>query len=94
MNTYYLFGSYTRESLKHISRDRTDRARELIQNFGGEIILMHATLGCHDLVLIINFPDNKAAMKASVALTRDTGIRFETLPAVTVTDFDELVREI
>jgi uncharacterized protein with GYD domain len=92
MTTYYLFGTYTNEALENISAERTEKCRDVIEKYGGEIILMHALLGEYDLVFIINFPDNEAAMKASIALNKLTGISFMTSPAVTVARFDEIVK--
>ena len=39
----------------------------------------------------MDFPGVKEAMKASVELTKLLGISFRTVPAVTVSEFDELV---
>ncbi len=90
MNTFLMFGNYTAQGLGQISADRTQAAVELIQKFGGEVDAMYATLGKHDLVLVVSFPDVPSAMKASVALAKQTGITFRTSPAVTVEEFDEM----
>jgi len=55
---------------------------------------MYATLGQQDLLLVLSLPGTPEAMKASVALTKLTGISFNTMPAVTVQDFDKLMSEI
>ena len=73
---------------------RTDKAVDLIKQLGGEVQAMYATLGQHDLVLVVSLPGTDAAMKASVALTKLTGIGFNTMPAVSVEDFDKLMGEI
>ncbi|MFN3967204.1 MAG: GYD domain-containing protein, partial [Endomicrobiia bacterium] len=62
--------------------------------FNGEVKSMFALLGEHDLVLIVDFPDIKSAMKASISLTKLTGISFSTLPAVTVEQFDKMVSDL
>lgn len=94
MNTYLLFGKYTPAALGAISPQRTEQAMELIDRFGGEVQAMYATLGEHDLVLVVNFPGNGEALKASVALTKTLGIGFSTAPAVTVQQFDQLIDEL
>lgn len=91
MSTYYLFGKYTTEALQASSATRTTQCTQLIEKLGGEIILMHALLGEYDLALIINFPSNEEALKASVSLSKLTGMSFRTCPAVTVDKFDEIV---
>ena len=40
---------------------------------------------------IVDFPSPEQAMKTSVALAKQLGISFSTLPAVSVEDFDMLV---
>jgi uncharacterized protein with GYD domain len=54
---------------------------------------MHALLGQFDLCFCVKLPDVEAAMKASVTLTRLTGISFTTCPAVTVETFDRIVAD-
>ncbi len=94
MITYYFLGNYTSKSLNSVSAARTKECAELVENYDGEIILMHALIGQYDLALIIKFPNNEAALKASIALTKTTGIRFVSFPAIAVAHFDEMVSEI
>ena len=94
MATFFMFGQYSSEALKGMSAGRTDKAVSLIKKFGGEVNSMYALLGERDLVLIVDFPEVKQAMKASVALTKMTGVSFTTSPAVAVEDFDKMIAEI
>jgi uncharacterized protein with GYD domain len=89
-----LFGKYTSEALKKISSKRTEKAVSIIKELGGEVVSMYALLGECDLVLIVNLPDIKQAMKASVALNKLTNISFTTSPAVSVDEFDKMMSEI
>jgi uncharacterized protein with GYD domain len=52
---------------------------------------MYALLGEKDLVFIVTLPGTKEAMKASVSLSKLTGISFTTSPAVTVDEFDKIL---
>ena len=61
-----------------------------IKNFGGKVKSMYALLAEQNLMLIVSFPDTEDVMKASVALTRLTGIAFTTSPAVEVEEFDKM----
>jgi uncharacterized protein with GYD domain len=89
-----MFGTYSLEGLKAISADRTKKIISLIENYGGKVNSMHALLGEKDLIFITDFPGIGEAMRASVALTKMTGISFSTSPAVTVEDFDKLTADI
>ncbi|MHC4403453.1 MAG: GYD domain-containing protein [Planctomycetota bacterium] len=91
MATYLLFGKYSPQALGQMSAERTASAAELIEKFGGEVESMYATLGPNDLVFVLSFPTTEDAMKASVALSKLTGIAFTTAPAVTITEFDQLM---
>ena len=90
MATYLLFGKYSAEALKGISARRSDEAKALIKKHGGELKAAYAMLGCVDLVMIADLPDNTRAMAASMALAKASGIAFTTAPAVPIDEFDKL----
>ena len=94
MATFLMFGKYSSRALQEMSVQRTDKAVDLIKQFGGEVQAMYATLGQHDLVFVVSLPGTDEAIKASVTLTKLTGISFNTMPAVSVQEFDKLMSEI
>jgi len=94
MATFLMFGKYSPEALKQISSKRTEEVVKVVKKFKGEVKAMYALLGEKDLVFILTFPEMEQAMKASVALSKLTGIAFTTFPAVTVEDFDKLMAEV
>jgi uncharacterized protein with GYD domain len=51
---------------------------------------MYAVLGKYDLAFIVDFPGTAEAMKASIAVTRLTGIGFTTSPAISIEEFDRM----
>ena len=94
MATFFMFGKYSSEGLKEMSAERTGKAVGLIKKFDGKVDSVYALLGEQDLVLIADFPGVEQAMKASVALTKMTGVSFTSSPAVPVEDFDKMMAEI
>ena len=94
MTTYFLTGKYTLEALQGISASRTKDAVKLIKKYGGEVVSMFALLGEKDLLIIVNFPDLDSVVKASVALSKKTGISFSTTTAVPVERFDKLTARL
>ncbi len=94
MATFFMFGNYSGEAMKGMSAARTDSAKNLIKKFGGEVHSMYALLGDTDLALILELPGIEEAMKASVAMSKMTGISFTTSPAVTVEDFDRMMAQL
>jgi len=91
MTTYLMFGKYSSQALKGISSKRTGEAHKLIAENGGEIVAQYTLLGDNDLLLIINFPSIEEVIKTSVALNKLTGISFNSVPAITVEQFDKLI---
>ncbi|MBN1672487.1 MAG: GYD domain-containing protein [Kiritimatiellae bacterium] len=89
--TFFMFGKYSTQAIREIDAARTLKAINLIKAFGGSVKEMYALLGPHDLVFIVDLPGVQEAMKASVALTKQTGIGFSTAPAMTVEQFDKLI---
>lgn len=91
MTTFFMFGIYSPEAVEDISVERTADGEQLLGKFGGKVNATYALMGEQDLVLIVDFPDVQQAMKASVALSKLTGISFSTSPAVEVAEFDQLM---
>ena len=92
METFFLFGKYSKEALDTISSDRTRKAINTIQKLGGRVKSAYALLGDRDLVFIVNLPNAKQATLASIALTKQTGIAFTTSPAIPIEQFDNLFK--
>lgn len=90
MATFLMFGKYSAEGMKQMNAGRTAKAVDVIKKNGGSVQAMYAALGPTDLVFVLDFPGNAEAMKASVALSKLTGIGFSTCPACTVEEFDKL----
>ncbi|MDP2922152.1 MAG: GYD domain-containing protein [Candidatus Omnitrophota bacterium] len=91
MAKFLMLGKYSLEAVKGIKRERTKKAVKTIEKLGGKVNSLYALLGSYDLASIVDFPTNSAAIKASIALTRLTGIGFTTFPAMTVEEFDKMI---
>jgi uncharacterized protein with GYD domain len=95
MATFFMFGRYSSaDAWEGMGRERTKEAVDLVKKFGGNVVSMYALLGERDLVAITTFPGVEQAMKASIALSKMTGICFTTSPAVPVEEFDKLMSEV
>jgi len=91
MKTYFMFGKYSSESMKSISRERTKKANEIIKKLGGNVVAQYALLGDNDLVFIVNLPGIEEVFKASTHLNQLTSITFSCSPAITVETFDKIL---
>jgi uncharacterized protein with GYD domain len=90
MGLYLMYGKYNPGSLHQISADRTEKAKDLVQENGGSIKSSYALLGDNDLLFIVNFPNVKSVVKTSVEMGNMLGISFSTIPAITIDEFDKL----
>jgi len=94
MATYLLFGQYSQDALKDISAKRSEKARELIEKYGGSVKAGYALLGKNDLVIVLDAPDTATVMKISVGLSKMTGIGFTSAPAVSFKEFDQYMEDV
>jgi uncharacterized protein with GYD domain len=90
MQTFFMFGKYSSDSLKGISQDRTKQTKALIEKHGGKLKDIYVMLGQYDLVLIVELPSVEEAMKVSVLLNKLSDICFSTSPALPVEKFDQI----
>ncbi|MCM8791815.1 MAG: GYD domain-containing protein [Candidatus Omnitrophica bacterium] len=88
---FLMLGKYSLEAIKGIKKERTRKVISLIEEKNGKIESMFALLGSYDLAFLVDFPSVKEAISTSVEITRRTGISFNSLPAITVEEFDKLV---
>jgi uncharacterized protein with GYD domain len=94
MATFFLFGKYSAASIKDISAKRSAAAAATVKKLGGELKSLHALLGEHDLVMMVELPGIAEAVKCSLALAKQSGIAFTTAPAIPVEQFDKLAAEV
>jgi uncharacterized protein with GYD domain len=92
MATFIMFGKFSTGALKDISAERTKKSAAVVKDCGGEVKAIYALLGDIDAVAITDFPDVKAAMKASIELSKLLGASFTTAPAMTIEEFDSLFK--
>jgi uncharacterized protein with GYD domain len=90
METFFIFGKSSPKELKEISLKYKAEIVRLVKDFGGDVGSMYVMLREKYLILISAFPEIKTAEKASVTLSKFTGISFRTLPAIPVDEFYEL----
>ena len=90
MAKFLMLGKYSAEATKEIDAKRTEKAVGIIKKYGGNLIEALILLGDYDLALSIELPGVPDAILVSVALTKLTGISFQTYPAITVTEFDKM----
>ena len=91
MRTFMVFGKSSSEELKQISLKYRAEVVSLVKDFEGDVKSMYVMLREKYLIFVLVFPGINRAMKASVALSKLTGISFRILPVVPVDEFSEVM---
>lgn len=89
MKTFLIFGKSSPKELKELSLKYKAEIVRLVKDTGGDVGSMYVMLEKY-MILISAFPGIKTAEKASITLSKFTGISFRTLPAIPVDEFYEL----
>ncbi len=94
MATYFMFGDYSSEGIKEISAKRTEKCNDIFEKLGGKVKSIYALIGSHDIVIIVDLPSREEAIKASIAVGIETGLSFQTFPALSADRFDQIASEV
>ena len=73
---------------------RSDRVQQHVESLGGRLVDAYYCLGEYDVVAILEFPDNRAAMKAAVLNSSLGHIEITTMPAVSRNEWRGLLQEV
>jgi uncharacterized protein with GYD domain len=92
MPKYLVNASYTAEGVKGVRKDggtkRRDVATRAVEGLGGKVEAFYFSFGPHDVVLIVDLPDNAAAAALSLAVAATGSVRLSTTPLLTVEEMD------
>jgi uncharacterized protein with GYD domain len=83
MAQYIMLSNWTEQGIKNIkeSPKRLDAAKALAKKFNGEILDFYMTTGAHDMVVMLEAPDDEAAAKFALSLGSAGNVRTTTLKA-------------
>ena len=95
MQTFITLWKYTREGLADIRNtpDRFKAVNEIIRSHGGKLLGAYGLLGKHDVITIMEMPDEKAATAAILKIASKGRVTGETMTAIPMDDFLKLTRE-
>lgn len=97
MPIYVSLVKFTRDgivSMKDQGIKRSDMVKRNVEELGGKLLNAYYCLGEYDVVAILEFPNNKTALKAAVKNASIGHIQITTMPAVTRDEWAGLLREI
>jgi uncharacterized protein with GYD domain len=96
MPTYIHLVNYTDEGVSHMkeSPERLDKAREVANQFGGELTEFYLTMGQYDAVAMSVAPDAEAAAKTVLTIAGAGAVQTETLRAFTEDEYRDLIDDL
>lgn len=93
MKTFLMLGKSSSEESREIALKYKAELVSLMGNFEGDVKSVYIMREKY-LLLILAFPEVKRATKASIALSKLTGISFRIWPALTIDDSIEQMAEV
>lgn len=93
MQTYIGLANWTDHGIQEIknSPQRLDSAKAVAKQFDGDILHFYMTMGKCDMVVISEFPDDAAAAKFVLHLSKGGAVRMKTLKAFTEAEYREIM---
>ena len=93
MATYICLGDWTQQGIENIqdSPGRLDDAKAAVEAAGGAIRDFYMTTGAHDMVLVLEVPDDAALAKVLLTLGSKGSVRTTTMRAFTKSEYREIL---
>ncbi len=93
MPTYIVFADYTDQGLNSIkhSPDRLDAVRKLVADHGGEVKAFYLLMGEHDIMSIIEVPNDDTAARLLLTISGEGNIRTKSYKAFDEDEFRGIV---
>jgi uncharacterized protein with GYD domain len=93
MARYIMLTNWTEQGIKNVkeSPKRLDAAKALAKKLNGEIVEFYMTTGAHDMVLILDAPDDEAAAKFALSVGSGGNIRTTTLKAFSEKNYRAII---
>jgi uncharacterized protein with GYD domain len=93
MVTYLMLLNWTDHGIKNVkdSPKRLDGVKKLAKDMGGEVKGFYMTLGAHDLVLIVDLPNDEKVASFGLKLGSLGNVRSTTLRAYSEDDYRRII---
>jgi uncharacterized protein with GYD domain len=87
---------WTDQGIKDVKStvDRSEQARQAIEQMGGHIPTIYWTQGSYDLVAIADFPDEETATAFMLSLGKLGNLRSETLRAFSAEEMRRILEKV
>ena len=96
MPKYLIEASYTREGVEGVQSKGGSSRREAVaataKSMGGQLETFYFAFGDHDAVVIVDLPDNEAAVATALAVTGAGGATTKTTVLLTPEQVDDAAK--
>lgn len=97
MPKYLYQGSYTLDGIRGVVKDggskRRAAAQQALGSVGGKVEAFYFSLGKHDVVAIVDVPDNVSVAAVSLAIGAAGGFRGQTTALLTPEEIDQAAKK-
>ncbi len=96
MPTYVTLMTWTEQGVRDVNAtvDRSEQARQAIQQMGGRMSAIYWTQGSYDLVAISEFPDEETAAAFMLTIAKLGNLRSETLRAFSAEEMRRILEKV
>jgi uncharacterized protein with GYD domain len=96
MAQYIMLASWTEQGIRNVkdSANRLDAAKREWQKHGVEITAFFMTMGRHDMVTILEAPNDEAVARVALALGSAGNLRTETLKAFSEAEYRQIIQTL
>lgn len=93
-----MLANYLQEGMKGLIKEggskREKAVRDAIESVGGKLEAYYYAFGDHDVVTILDLPDNSTAVSLSMAIGSSNLTAVRIVPLMTVHDIDEAAKKV
>ena len=93
MATYIVLTNFTDQGIRTATESvkRARQSESTFEKFGAKKVAQYWTIGQHDLVTVLEAPNDEAAMRAVLAVGRLGNVRTTTMRAFTAQEMEGIV---
>lgn len=96
MTTYIILADWTDQGIRNAreSPQRLDGAKKLLSDMGGNFRDFYLTMGDHDMVAVVEAPDDAVAARFALELGMSGNLRTRTLKAFPEAAYREIMNSL
>ena len=96
MPTYVTLMKWTEQGVKDVKAtvDRSEQARQAIEQLGGRMTSIYWTQGSYDIVATVELPDEETATAFLLSLGKLGNLRSETLRAFSAEEMRRILQKV